>query len=52
MPSSTIACRLYTPSLNASVRVRLAQGARVLFEQTGRHAGLEAQGDLARLLNA
>jgi tocopherol cyclase len=37
-------------TLNASVHVRLVQGTHVLFEGTGRHAGLEAHGDLARLI--
>lgn len=39
-------------TLRASVHVRLTRGAQVLFEGTGRHAGLEAHGDLERLLVA
>jgi tocopherol cyclase len=39
-------------TLRATVRVRLTRGAQVIFEGTGRHAGLEAHGDLDRLLGA
>jgi hypothetical protein len=39
-------------TLRASVRVRLTRGAQALYEGSGRHAGLEAHGDLERLLGA
>ncbi|MCW5857486.1 MAG: hypothetical protein KIS63_04290 [Caldilineales bacterium] len=38
-------------TLNAAVEVRLSEKAgRVVFAGTGRHAGMEVQGDLDRLL--
>jgi tocopherol cyclase len=37
-------------TLRASVHVRLTRGTQVLYEGMGRHAGLEAHGDLDRLL--
>jgi hypothetical protein len=39
-------------TLRASVRVRLIRGTQVLYEGTGRHAGLEVHGDLDQLLGA
>jgi len=39
-------------TLRAAVRVRLTRAAQVLYEGSGRHAGLEAHGDLDRLLGA
>lgn len=36
--------------LNATLQVRLSAGKRVLFEETGRHAGLEVVGDIDRLV--
>lgn len=37
-------------TLNASVTVRLSAGSDTIYEGEGRHAGLEVQGDLSRLL--
>jgi len=37
-------------TLRASVHVRLTRGAQLIYEGAGRHAGLEAHGDLDRLL--
>ena len=40
-------------TLDASLQVRLSErGGRVLFEGRGRHAGLEINGDIPRLLAA
>lgn len=36
--------------LNAILRVRLSAGKRVVFEETGHHAGLEVMGDIDRLV--
>lgn len=36
--------------LNAALQVRLSAGRQVLFEETGRHAGLEVVGDIERLV--
>ena len=45
--------RMDTPvheTLRATVHVRLTKGGHVIYEGTGRHAGLEAHGDLRQLL--
>lgn len=36
--------------LNAALHLRLSAGKQILFEETGRHAGLEVVGDIERLV--